>query len=616
MQSKINLINSSEATLNPGPGEEAFLRSVPANIRLGEMTPEALRLLVYYVSKQGPFELAVESGYFKGTLAEWLQSLKANFTLKAAVPYYHELGHLTNLSEGDMVYVEETGLVYFYSGEAFPSKESGIKLTGSSAYQLAVMQGFDGTVDDYLASLKGEPFRFNDFTAEQLELIRGPEGKDAYAVAKEDGFQGTRSQWLASLIGPKGDQGDKGNDGVNGKSAYQLAQDAGFQGSMTAWLASLVGEQGDKGLTAFEVALTDGYVGTRTEWLQSLIGDSAYEIAVQQGFQGSVEDWVVSLRGRTAYELAVANGFVGSENQWLESLRGKSAYQLAVQTGYQGTEAQWLTQLRGKNAYSVAVDNGYTGSQEEWLASLHGASAYTLAVANGFNGTLTQWIASLKGDQGEQGISAYQVALNNGFIGSEKEWLDSVKSDSLEGKNLVIKGNVPVTRTPNTYLVGSYNLSEKLEVGKQYTLVAKVHHAPSETAPDTLVKAWISSSQELALAIEAGDSASIVSVTFTRGDFGSGTSINFYYGTESEALLDSEGSVEIQWISLFEGSLEEVPTEHKLNSFENMSRIVLHQLDTTNKQPVTNDDTLLVIIGKLQAQISDLETRLAAVESA
>ena len=37
MQSKINLINSSEATLNPGPGEEAFLRSVPANIRLGDL---------------------------------------------------------------------------------------------------------------------------------------------------------------------------------------------------------------------------------------------------------------------------------------------------------------------------------------------------------------------------------------------------------------------------------------------------------------------------------------------------------------------------------------------------------------------------------------------------
>lgn len=349
MDSNVTLTNSSQFYL---ANAEVFLRSIPTQIKFGELSDDALRLLVYYISKAGPF-----------------------------------------------------------------------------AYEIAITNGFQGTVQDFLDSLKGEDgvdgldgkaFAYEDFTPEQLELIRGPEGKDAYAVAKEDGFQGTRSQWLASLIGPKG----------------------------------------------------------------------------------------------------------------------------------------------------------------------------------------------------EQGVSAYQVALNNGFIGSEKEWLDSVKGDSLEGKNLVIKGNLPVTRAPNTYLVGSYNLSEKLEVGKQYTLVAKVHHAPSKTAPDTLVKAWISSSQELALAIEAGDSASIVSVTFTRGDFGSGTSVNFYYGTESEALLNSEGYVEIQWVSLFEGSLEEVPTEHKLNSFENMPRIVLHQLDNTNKQPVTNNDTLLVIIGKLQAQISDLETRLAAVESA
>ena len=43
---------------------------------------------------------------------------------------------------------------------------------------------------------------------------------------------------------------------------------------------------------------------------------------------------------------------------------------------------------------------------------------------------------------------------------------------------------------------------------------------------------------------------------------------------------------------------------------------VVGVVDTTSATPITETDTLLQIIGKLQAQISDLETRLATVETA
>ena len=39
----------------------------------------------------------------------------------------------------------------------------------------------------------------------------GEDGKSAYEIAVENGFIGTEEEWLASLIGPKGDQGDKGD---------------------------------------------------------------------------------------------------------------------------------------------------------------------------------------------------------------------------------------------------------------------------------------------------------------------------------------------------------------------------------------------------------------------
>lgn len=69
----------------------------------------------------------------------------------------------------------------------------------------------------------------------------GADGASAFALAQTDGFNGTLSQWIASLKGDQGDQGDPG------KTSYQHAVDEGFVGDLTAWLASLKGDKGDKG---------------------------------------------------------------------------------------------------------------------------------------------------------------------------------------------------------------------------------------------------------------------------------------------------------------------------------------------------------------------------------
>lgn len=50
----------------------------------------------------------------------------------------------------------------------------------------------------------------------------GPEGKSAYQVAVDNGFVGTQQEWLASL---------KGDTGEVGKSAYQHAVDGGYTGT-------------------------------------------------------------------------------------------------------------------------------------------------------------------------------------------------------------------------------------------------------------------------------------------------------------------------------------------------------------------------------------------------
>lgn len=57
-------------------------------------------------------------------------------------------------------------------------------------------------------------------------------GKSAYEIAVQEGFPGSQSEWLDSL------------NGLDGKSAYELAVEEGFSGSANQWLASLKGDNG------------------------------------------------------------------------------------------------------------------------------------------------------------------------------------------------------------------------------------------------------------------------------------------------------------------------------------------------------------------------------------
>lgn len=170
---------------------------------------------------------------------------------------------------------------------------------GKSAYEIAVEEGFAGTEQEWLESLKGQPGQDGD---------DGQPGKSAYQVAVDAGFIGTEAEWLASL---QGEPGQDGEDGSAGKSAYQIAVDNGFVGSEAEWLASLEGTpgspgtDGDDGKSAYEVAVDNGYTGDETSWLASLVGPKGDN-------------------GESAYQVAVDNGFIGTEEEWLESLKGEN----------------------------------------------------------------------------------------------------------------------------------------------------------------------------------------------------------------------------------------------------------------------------------------------------
>lgn len=151
--------------------------------------------------------------------------------------------------------------------------------------------------------------------------VPGPAGPSAYAVAVENGFSGTEEEWLVSLKGePGADSTVPGPPGpastVPGPSAYDVAVENGFSGTEVEWLATLIGLQGNPGapgLSAYQVAVSNGFTGTEEDWLTSLEGADG---------EPGADSTVPGPDGLSAYQIAVNDGFAGTEEEWLASLEG------------------------------------------------------------------------------------------------------------------------------------------------------------------------------------------------------------------------------------------------------------------------------------------------------
>lgn len=67
----------------------------------------------------------------------------------------------------------------------------------------------------------------------------GAAGKSAYEIAQEHGFEGTEEEWLASLKGEKGDKGDPGADGYTPQKGVDYYNEADKAEMVNAVLAAL-----------------------------------------------------------------------------------------------------------------------------------------------------------------------------------------------------------------------------------------------------------------------------------------------------------------------------------------------------------------------------------------
>ena len=118
-----------------------------------------------------------------------------------------------------------TSVGYTYTMEGLFSNQCRFNgdLNGRSAYEIACDEGFEGTVEEWLESLKGAhvtnvektetnglvdtyTVTFSDGSSTFFNVTNGADGLSAYEVAVSNGYQGTVEQWLA-LIGADCAQG-------------------------------------------------------------------------------------------------------------------------------------------------------------------------------------------------------------------------------------------------------------------------------------------------------------------------------------------------------------------------------------------------------------------------
>lgn len=153
-------------------------------------------------------------------------------------------------------------------------------ISGKSAYTIAVENGFEGTEKEWLSSLKGNPFTYNDFTPEQLLQLVGPQGKAGYyyipSVSKDGIVSWTNNGNLnnPTPINIKGPQGDQGIQGEKGDRGYYFTPFVDSDGNLS-WTnngnldnpisVNIKGDKGDKGSIGNAATIAIGTVSTGDE---------------------------------------------------------------------------------------------------------------------------------------------------------------------------------------------------------------------------------------------------------------------------------------------------------------------------------------------------------------
>lgn len=154
---------------------------------------------------------------------------------------------------------------------------------GMSAYDIAVKNGFNGTEEEWLKSLKGKD-----------------SGKSAYEIAVENGFRGTEEEWLESLKGKNGLDGQDGKDAppITITEIYEALKESGYTGSFRDFI--------EEYLSNTTMPSTEIYVSKAVLSCVSIV--STFTKSIWTGLGSSRQEEYSAAGSGVIYKLDKANG--------------------------------------------------------------------------------------------------------------------------------------------------------------------------------------------------------------------------------------------------------------------------------------------------------------------
>ena len=162
----------------------------------------------------------------------------------------------------------------------------------------------DGTITDNINS-QTFTVTLNEVSEDNIsDLIQfytissGADGDSAYDIAVDNGFVGTEEQWLASLKGDKGDKGDTGNTGATGTNGYTPIKGVDYFDGATG----AKGDTGNDGYTPIkgidQFDGTNGIDGTDgTDGVGIPIGGTTGQVLAKKTNTDYDTEWITSSAG-------------------------------------------------------------------------------------------------------------------------------------------------------------------------------------------------------------------------------------------------------------------------------------------------------------------------------
>ncbi|MBE5731906.1 MAG: trypsin-like serine protease [Clostridiales bacterium] len=275
---------------------------------------------------------------------------------------------------------------------------------GKSAYDIAVDNGFVGTEQEWLDSLKGK------------------DGKSAYEIACDSGlFSGTEEEWLKAL------NGKDGLDGVNGKDGkdifevwYEAVKEEGYKGSYSDFLLEYI-----KGTV---IETQDGTVNVANNALLSSVEVYAksHKKGAAQFFSGGGTIIQDDKESGTAY--IVTNYHVIYDPESEDTLADDCYIMFYGMSFLKGEENSTLEDMLKENAIKVEVIGGSFTNDIAVLklenSDFYKNSPYKVAKIANSDDIIVGDTAITVGNPSSEGLS-----ITKGIISVDSEYLEIAGAD-------------------------------------------------------------------------------------------------------------------------------------------------------------------------------------------